>query len=890
MRTCLALLIFAASLACAAGPGVITLPEQASLQLPRGDLRALDLYDGRAKATVRLVPEGKGWRSANGPLSLSLTSEPLKDRTNWFVQLTNHGKENAWLLLRAYATFQPSGPNWKYFNGNFSATPRQPAVRDLLPYTMPVVAAYDGTKGQGLGIEPLQIFSYLENGVIPPAGGTPALPASCYYGVKLIIGPGESETAQFVTFGFDAQGGERAAVAAYQALYPAAFAPIPDGDPRLQTAGEAGSAPTWYKPSPEAVRRSRTRCDWCYAPVKIPGDWFGRPQFWDKYNENVTDQKKLDERYGTLDHWHEYLRETFTRVNVDHGVAPYFYIINWAYYKLAEDEYRDAMVNDPLAQNRIGPWVTNKGPDHRLFLWGNKAAAQFQQDLRDLWAAYPLSGFGHDVTMGDVKYRGPAVAASPGRAWDDEGEYCDVSVCIARTADFVHSLPKKQFRAGFWGNGAEHIYSIAVRSDAGSFEGARYELPGLDAVTRYRRYMLGSKAIQLFSGDSRDHTADYYDEANTPPEDIKLMYRRIQVGAMQACLKWGGLPCSDLAGGWQESWELHDLADRELYPYPWQLNCMATATGGVDVAQYGTGTQARFVVLNPRGVEVKTTVTIAGGMAAAAVWASADGQPTRTISGPGFVKVPVTLPPAGVAVLLPVAREVWSHDHSRLPEPSATSLPAKEYVATRRLDDTDGFRVSLDNTKDMEPIPGYEVCADSPWHFSPRAFAATEKSLLDFFDEYAAISIVIRPEASLMERKAAEAIQEYFRFYSEEVRQKPRVVLPIVTEAPTGKSVRITSAAFWAPIRLEGNAVIITDREGSLLSDTRQLLRLLDRKYPFYGQIGRWVHQRPIETELRKKLGLAGGTVLRDGTILTTPLTAALFHPTAKGPAYGLPW
>ncbi|MBU0606975.1 MAG: hypothetical protein KKI08_03775, partial [Armatimonadetes bacterium] len=594
----------------------------------------------------------------------------------------------------------------------------------------------------------------------------------------------------------------------------------------------------------------------------------------------VTDQKKLEERYGTLGHWHEYLSETFTRVNVDHGVAPYFYIINWAYYKLAEDEYRDAMVNDPLAQNRIGPWVTNKGPDHRLFLWGNKAAAQFQQDLRDLWAAYPLSGFGHDVTMGDVKYRGPAVAFSPGHAWYDEGEYCDVSVCIAKTADFVHSLPKKQFRAGFWGNGAEHIYSIAVRSDAGSFEGARYELPGLDAVTRYRRYMLGSKAIQLFSGDSRDHTADYYDEANTPPEDIKLMYRRIQIGAMQACLKWGGLPCSDLAAGWQESWELHDLADRELYPYPWQLTCTATATGDVDVAQYGTGTNARFVVLNPRGVAAETKLIITG---AEALYATADGATTTNVLQDGNIRIALTLSAAGVAVLVPVATR-------------PTALKSGTWQVARTQDAEDGLRVRISPTeRRIKPLvpPGHEACADSPWHFSREVFEATEKALLDFLDDGGiqapALQIAIRPDASLKERKSAEAVQEYFRFYSDEVLQQPRVVLPIVSEAKAGKGVRFATAPTPA-ISLTGATLVIAAPEADLLDTTRELLRLLDRKYPFYGQIGRWVHQRPIETELRKKLGLAGGTVLRDGTILTTPLTAALFHPTAKGPAYGLPW
>lgn len=871
MRTtvCL-LLILLATCALAAGPGVVTPLEQASLKLPDGgDLKALDLYDGRAKAPVTLARADGEWKSADGKLTVALASKKLPDRTDWTVRLTNRGDQSAWLLLRGYRSFKPSSAAWKYFNGNYSATPRRATVRDLLPYTMPMVAAYDGAAGVGLGIEPMQIFSYLENGITPPNGGA----GSFYYGVKLVVDPGKTETVQFVTFNFDAGRGEVAAVGAYHRLYPAAFSPIPDGDPRLQTAGEAGSAATWYKPSPEAVRRSMTRVDWCYAPVKIPGDWFGRPAFWDKYNENVTDEKKLNERYGTIEHWQSYLKETFDRVEFDHGVAPYFYIINWHYYKLAEDEYKDAMINDPSAQNRIGPWVTNKGPDHRMYLWGNKAAEQYQQDLRDLWAAYPLSGFGHDVAMGNVKFRGAGIEVSPGRAWDDEGEYCDVSVCIAKTADFIHNLPKKRYRAGVWGNGSEHIYSIAVRSDAGSFEGARYELPGLDKDMRYRRYILGSKGIQLFSGDSRDHTTNYYDEENTPLDEIKLMYRRVQLGAMQACLKWGAMPCSDLSAGWQESWELHEVADRELYPYPWQLDCQAVVEGPVEVAQYGTGAEARFVVINPRGQKCEAALTLLG----TSIFAAADGTQTNNVRTPQGTKIALKLPEGGVAVLVPVA----------------TDAPAKgSWNVARTQDPVDGLRVTVSgDAKGLKPVvpAGYEPCADSPWHFSRRLFAPTEQALLGFFADQAGISIVTRPECSQAEQKAAEAVQEYFRFYSEEVQQKPRVVLPIVTAAPAGKAVRIVSAA-KPDIALAGETLTITAPEAELLATTRELLQLLDRQYPFYGQIGRAVHKRPIETELRKKLGLAGGTVMRDGTILSTPLTAALFHPTGKGPAYGQPW
>lgn len=898
-------LVLTAAAAWAAGPGEVAWVGEGSLRLS-GDLRGLDLYDGRARAGVKLVADGKSWKTADGKLLVALRTETLKDRTNWRVEIANRGAESAWLLVRGFAGCK-AVPGAEYFNGNFASPVQRAVVRDRLAWTMPFVGVYGAEtpalrrgagatgeppvllgrgEGVGLGIEPSQIFSYIENGVVPGQGEH-----SFYYGVKVVVDPGKTATIHFVTFPLAVgRWGERGAVACYQALYPAAFAPIPDGDPRLQVKGEAGSAPTWYKPSPEAVRRTMSGCDWCYAPVKIPGDWYGRPEFWDKYNENV-DAKKLETRYGTLDHWHGLLRETFNRVDCDNRVAPYFYIINWTYYKLAEEYYPDAMVTDPKAQNRIGPWVTNKGPDVRVLLWGNKHAEQYHQDLRDLWANYSLSGFGHDVAMGEVKYRGPAVAVSPGRAWDEEGEYCDVSVCIAKTGDFVHELPKKQYRAGFWGNGSDHIYSIAVRSDASSFEGARYMLPGMDDKARYQRYIMGSKAIQLFSGDSRDNTTNYYDEEKTPLPEIKEMYRRIEVSSLQFCVKWGVLPCADMGWGWQEGWELKKLADRELFPYPWQLRPQAWVEGPIDLAQYGTGAQARFALVNSRGVPAEATVRVNLPAAERVLYALADGQETVNRVG-REVEVKVSVPAAGVVVLLPVV----------------VGTRAGEYTVARVNDEVDGLRVVVKGGAEglRVVVPdGYEVAKDSPWHLSRKIFVAEEKALLDFWGTAAEMSgaggaqapsleqtVILAPGKSVAERKAAEALQEYFRYYSEEVLGKPRVVLPIVAEAPAGRKVVRVTVGATPTVGLDAAAECLTIQAPpeALLDTARELLRLLDRRFPYYGQIGRWVHQRPIETKLRQTLGIAGGTVLRDGTVLMTPQTASLWNQVERGLAYGKPW
>lgn len=874
----------ALSAAPTAGPGCSAPLAQASIRLSAdAALCGLDLYDGRAAARVALQPVPDGWQDSDGRLTVSLHPEDLPDGRRWRVQISNRGPENAWLLLRAYRPFALQ-PDWLYFNGNFSSHPRDARVRSTIARTMPLVGTYDRQTAVGLGLEPRQVFSYIENGVLPN-GPTGAF----YYGVKLVVDPGQAATVDFVTFTCPSPWGERSLVAAYQGLFPEAFRPIPGSDSRLQTRGQSGAVSA-YSPSPEVVRRSRSGTDWAYAPVKIPGDWYGRPAFWDRYNEDV-DEKRLAERYGDLRDWHRRLEAIFTRNAVDHQIATYFYVTNWTYHRLAEEHYADALVTDPKAQNRIAPWVTNKGPDVRVFLSGNSHAEQFERDLRDLWTSYPIRGFGYDVAMGDVKYRGPAVAVSPGRAWDDEGEYCDVSVSIARNCDFIHRLPRRDVVPGVWANGGDHVYSIAVRTDAVGIEQARYQLPGLDATAKYMRYILGAKGIQLFAGDSRDRTADFYDAATASPAEVLAMYRRIHLAAMQFCLKWGVLPCADLALGWQDAWELLDLADREVFTQPWQLLPAATVDAGADLARYGTGDRSRFVVLNPRGSELRATLTIdSTAVGAHLLYACADG--TETLNGVTAERVTVALDltPGAVVVLLPVA--------------VAPAAVPGQYRVARQQDPEDGLRLTLPAPGYEPLIPdGYAPVADDPRHFSPTLFVSSERALRAFFAfcpggltkptaPYGPAPTIVVPQgAALAERKAAAAIQEFFRFYTEEVQQRqPRLVLQIVDQPAKPMIAVRTGTVAAVELSADGSQLAIQAPAGQLLPVAHRLLRLLEVDYPFYGQISRWVHQRPQETAVRTRAGLAGGMVLRDGTIVRTPLGAWLFNPTGKGPAYGQPW
>ena len=880
-------------------------------------LAGLEVLDGRAGKTVPFaglparLAAGRPFdlRSADGRLALSVAPRAGAGRADYPVTLTNAGKEQAWLLVRAVARFRPAG-DWHYFNGNYSTlSPREPRRRASIAYTLPMCAAYDGTAGVGLGFDPMQLFSYIETEVRPAGGGMGERAnggvasdatgvrdeAGIAYGVKIVLDPGQSETIRFVTFPFAPRWGEVSAVTAYHALFPAAFRPDPEADPRIFRLGTAGDGPGAYKPTPEGIRRLRLGIDWCYAPVKIPGDWFGRPETWDRYNENV-EPKPLAEKYGTLDHWHGHLRTMFTRVEDDFRVAPYFYIINWAYHRLAQERFPEALVTDPAAQNSIPRWVCNNGPDVRLFPLGNRAEDALRQDLADIWRAYPLAGFGHDVAMGDVKYRGPSLAKAPGRAWDAEGIYCDVSVAIAHTADLVRALPRKRFRAGFWTNGGHHVYSIAVRSDASAFEGSRHALSGWGGA-RYARYVLGTKAFQMFSGDNRDHSTDFYDWQSASADEIRRMYLRMGRATLGACFRWGYPPTTDTGTGYEELMELvYTLAD-ELMPLGWQMVPGARVTPGVDLARYGSGANTHLVLINPTGTAAAAQVAVSSGECggSALVFGKRDGTPVENRVEGGTTSFAAALAPGEIAVYPAVAdlrpavrarfRGVvraedaggWRHGLSGTPAAAATAhFPAPA-----------GCR--LQEGKAAAGLSAGRPAEAQAW-FVNRLFGPREADLrrFRFFEGEQALTTIVVPDPPSPEvRRAAVALREYFRFYTQEVLARPKpVLLPVARGSRPAGSVVLFEVGKGEPaVRLvPGSApeLRITAPEDALVETTRALLRVLDREYPFYGIIPPYVHQRPNEAQARKKAGIALGMLLKSGEVKHPTINAWSYSPASR--------
>jgi len=155
--------------------------------------------------------------------------------------------------------------------------------------------------------------------------------------------------------------------------------------------------------------------------------------------------------------------------------------------------------------------------------------------------------------------------------------------------------------------------------------------------------------------------------------------------------------------------------------------------------------------------------------------------------------------------------------------------------------------------------------------FGPRE---AEIRRFRFFDgDRPAATLVVPEKPSPEVTRAAVALREYFRFYTQEVLARPQPVrLPVAAPGAPGEgaTVVLRAAPGDASVTVTGGArpeLRITAPEERLFDVTRELLRLLDREYPFYGIVPPYVHKRTKEREARAKAGLLCGMVMKSGEI-----------------------
>lgn len=496
------------------------------------------------------------------------------------LEFENRGTEQRWLETGVSMDLGLIG-EWSFWDGlnTLTGAAGLSHTLDILPGVFPAAALYTSNTGIGVGIEPMQLLSYLRSSVVSDDGRR----AEFEYATRIVVDPGTSERVEFVLIGFDARWGHLGLLQRYTDEFAKAFRPWPGVDTRVSMSGAQYRA--WNANDPEMCRRSFSGWEWAYAPFRRTGDIYGHREFWD-----YTPARPFGSTRGLdYDEFHEWRRNQFLRgVNCD--VAMLFYVPSgiWVEYQLAQERFSEAMLRESgvtIAKN--DPWVTGHDNERRVFPFGNEYAEQFRADMRRVVEEVNMQGFAFDVANGGVRvyaHNTKGVMEAPGRAFDEQGVFVEEGVAIALLMDYARTLTKDGRPMAVVSNpSAKGVYMTVFRSDAAMFEAPPWGIHG--TTPEHLRARLGHKTLVWWEGWDFEELLD----TDRGPAEVQEAFLGVVDYMILKSLELGGIPAASYMRGVPQLGRVLPML-AELVQAGWQpVPAVMGAPEGFWLSRYGRG-------------------------------------------------------------------------------------------------------------------------------------------------------------------------------------------------------------------------------------------------------------------------------------------------------------
>lgn len=814
------------------------------------------------------------YENLDGFLNLELEIVPQSSHTVLKYTLENNGAEQAWLKIQQVLPWLGEEPV-SYWDG-FAPYPQVtgPIIRKDKMGAFPMSCLFTKNSGLAIALDGNQIFSYMESEV--RAGN----PKQMAHGVKVVIDPKKKETVTFLVYAFNSDYGHLNALQVYYDLFPLCFAPAQGIDPRIVERSETEYPYNFTVPPTEIIRRSCGGWRWNYAPFKIAGDWLAKPELWNKYphekgNCNESQQKHIDETFNniTCEQYHE---QRVQRMKLDTDEAcdaiSMFYTISHCDHRLAKDRYPDAIVTDPATKNTYGPgWVHTGSTEHRMWWWENDFARDTMQDLSKIKDSLNIGGFAIDCAGSSggkgAKCRNNGIERSPGRAYDDEGVYCDEGVAVAKMADYMHSLKKGNRTMGVAMNASAGQWYMLFRGDVTLAEGKVTH-----ALTNTRdfeaaRYLMGKKPrifyCILFYHDTIGMEIDWQQFSAA---EVRKIYRNLWNAALLFSYRFALYPATDMAFG-SERMMKHLPKMAKIIPAGWEPVSAIRPGKDLWTARYGKDLNSYLFVGNQTVDPQDFTASIDNEYLGQGsyVFCTFEGEPLDNQVVDGKTKIKHTLAPMDPLLLKAEARiqgiTVFTAKVSETDELNQGTVnlslqgSGNAEIALRLPPKTHGTQLTVNGAPVKFDAQTGTVSFKTALKGSNAiiltwqsdVFQVAKKDLLafPFTDGQKPTCTLLLPEpADKQDEYAALRLQNYFRTYYGEVQKVKDLVIPIKKQAEQGE---VTGAL----IRLEkGDQPSIALDTGKNLLTLRaptaaerfelanKLMGVLDEKYIYYGTIG----------------------------------------------------
>ncbi|MBE6356422.1 MAG: hypothetical protein E7058_04835 [Lentisphaerae bacterium] len=824
-------------------------------------LLPFEVIDGKAKNAV--VDLGKPvvsvkdgvttsvWKSVKPAMEISAIWKNDGKFLRSFVEVKNLSGDQLFLLLRQ--NIGMPNKKYQYWNGR---QVRKNVVRNLensdLYNSFPMTCIYDGKNGYAIGIEPMQIFNHIENGVIVKGE------RRTYYGVKLVVDKNSSEKVEFITFAFNPEYGYYNAVDEYQKAAKGVFDINPAIDPRLTKGMRTGNTlfyeKLWNRGDTQRsyIRRMGGTWAWGYAPFQAAGDWYGSRE---------TVEKKLYTNPLEIKDYDEFIRRRDAAINIHekYNLAYFYYIITFCDEKLMLAKYADCAITDTGTNNRVSPWVFGRSIDCRMWGWGNKFAEDTLKNIKLINQKTIASGMAFDCSAAPgIAREQPGVDKAPGRAWDEKGIFVREATATAKWMDFVHTLKTGKYTMGTVGNmagGGKSLYYTSVRSDALNNDGSFSDAFSTPIDQEVMRFMCGNRPFNYCNGFDYEKYGSIMPWQDYTPEKIREIYDAYRDNILLFMFRYAYYP--NINGSWGcEKIVRYIPIGQEVINAGYQTIPAIRVTGNLWFTRYGLDLGTIFFVGNQSLRTKKSAITVDNKYLGSGDYAFAhfDGKPLENTISDRLTKLnkemvkkeiflfrPVISFPAGSKAI--TAKSSFNADFTggKAQVEFTAAVPVSGKVTFRVPQDCEPLEIRFNGKTVAKNSAEWELPASTAGKFEfiwrSKVYRFNDKSeLLDF--NAADARIFLAPDADKFDRYAVEHLVEYFKFCNDVLKFNTGVPKVLVGSNIVPGSIRLVNGERSISISKDKSLIISAPTAHDRFELVFDLMQKLDTKYFYFGKFG----------------------------------------------------
>ena len=500
------------------------------------------------------------------------------------------------LVFRAKVPFA----KYTFWNGytnqkNMGQNRASVGEKEALAYLFPAFAAIGEGRSLVLGFDPTMLAARIDTGRTQSSAGDALEMAFPVY-----LPPGDSFEARVTLASAPARYRWRDVVETWYALFPKAFAPLPDVHPGLHSAeadyifwNPKHAGLSSITDQANALKKhfgGRPCWEWCYRPFARAGDWAMTDRWsigWKGYTAASLEGRRnlIRARLAPA----KYL-----------GVAPMWYVnVTWTERDMALKEFPGILIG---GEPRFGRYWDQDTAGSVYDAGGTAYEKLFRESLERIPKDFPdAKGIGWDSCFANASIPETHIgfAGTPCKSFRNGIPFAHEAVGIAGLLDFNHAQFSGAHRMA---NAVNYKltapYMIAARADAALYEGTPMTRPDwLWRMEAHRARFGGNKVMTWHSGCGKARLG-WAKLDKMSPEDSDDAHRQIMDDNLFISYYWGVVPAPDIVSENRDRFigAVKDILD--LVTTGWHPSPACDAPNGIFVARYGDGAATRLAVIN----------------------------------------------------------------------------------------------------------------------------------------------------------------------------------------------------------------------------------------------------------------------------------------------------